>query len=254
MHPLHRSVLNFALVGGFIFAQWVFAGTVTYWKFDAFSEGMTPAAVGGTAMALRTAGPGADFALVEAPAGVTVPNPDTTASFIGDSQVNRACLRSPGNPLKNRFLTTSPGTNLLRLHDTAWTFEGWIRCSGDEPDGFGDVILTTRDEPRWCGFTLATNKPLRSGEGLRLSCYFEVKAHNDGDTAAIFGLRTDGLLLPDRWYHIALTWDARGEGPPTARLLIGGFVAAEAKAPATFDTETADHYAINCLHVGSRAG
>ena len=254
MHPSRRSAVSSLLIASAMFAQRLFAGTVAYWEFDAFTEGMTPAAVGGAAMDLRTAGEGEDFERVETSAVEPIPNPDTTAGFIGDPRINGACLRSPGNPVQNRFLTTSTGTNVLRLHNTAWTFEGWIRCSGEEPDGFGDVIITTRDEPLWCGLTLMTNRPIRSGEGLRLACYFAVKAHNEGDVASAFTLRTDGLLLPGRWYHIALAWNARGDGPPMARLLVDGFVAAQVQAPATFDTEMADRYAIDCLHVGARQG
>jgi len=230
------------------------AETIAYWEFDTFADGTTPAAVGGAAMDLRTAGAGSDFRRVDAPGPPPVPNPDRTPGFRGDRKANRACLRSPGNPVQNRFLTTSAGANVLRLHKSAWTFEGWVRCAGDEPDGFGDVILTTRDEPRWCGLTLKVDKPLRAGEGRRLSCYFEVKAHSEGDTASAFGRHTDGLLLPGRWHHIALTWDARGDGPPTVRIFVDGIVAIRAEAPPTFDTALADRYTLDCLHMGAREG
>ncbi|MCK5806155.1 MAG: LamG domain-containing protein, partial [Lentisphaeria bacterium] len=254
MYVSYRLPVVFCLVACFSCARWCFGETVAYWEFDTIVEGATPAAVGGAAMTLRTAGGGADFTPGEAPAVETIPNPDPTPEFAGEERENRASLHSPGNPVENRFLTTSAGTNVLRLHGTAWTFEGWIRCSGDDPDSFGDVILTTRDEPLWCGVTLALNKPLRSGEGRRLFCYFAVKAHQDGDTASAFSLRTDGLLLPNRWYHIALTWNARGEGPPTAQLFVDGFSVAQGEAPAAFDTEVADRHAIDRLHLGARQG
>ena len=228
--------------------------TVAYWEFDTFADGMTPAAVGGAGMALRTAGGGADFALTDARAAEAIPNPDSTPGFSGDPRGNAAAFRAPGNPVDNRFLTTPAGSNILRLHNAAWTFEGWIRCGGDEPDGFGDVILTTRDQPRWCGFTLMVNRPITAGEGWRLGGYFEVKGQNDGEVSSTFGMRTDGVLMPGRWHHIAMSWDSRGDGPYKAWLSVDGTVAAGAEAPPTFDTEAADRYTIDCLHIGAREG
>jgi len=229
-------------------------GTVAYWEFDSFTDGMSPAAVGGPAMDLRTAGGGADFEPLNAPAVPVVPNSDRTPSFRGDPKSNPGCLRSPGNAVRNRYLTTSPGTNVLRLHQSTWTLEGWIRCRGDEPEGFGDVLVTTRDAPAWCGFTLLVNRALRSGGGRRLACYFAIKPGREGERASAVSLRTDDLLIPGRWYHVAVTWDSRRKGPAQARLFVDGFPVARAETPSFFDTERADHDAIHCLHVGARQG
>ncbi|MBN2448841.1 MAG: LamG domain-containing protein, partial [Lentisphaeria bacterium] len=228
--------------------------TVAYWEFDAYGNGSTAAAVGGPAMDLRSAGAGADFARLEEPALSPLPSPDGTVGFVGDARANAACLRSPGNAIENRYLETAPGTNLLRLHDRAWTVEGWIRCHGDEPDGFGDVILTTRDEPLWCGVTLLVLAPHRAGEGRRLHAYFEVKANAAEDPAAVFSVSTAEVLQPGRWHHIALVWNGRGEHPPTASLLVDGTGAARAEAPRTFDAAAADRYTLDCLRLGARKG
>ncbi len=232
----------------------VCAGTVAYWEFDTFGRGFTPAAAGGADMDLHSAGGGEDFQAVAAPALPVIPNADATADFHGGATGNHACLQSPGNPVLNRFLRTAPGTNVLRLHNTCWTFEGWVRCSGDEPDGFGDVILTTRDEPLWSGFTLMAQRPSVPGEGWRLGCYFEVKAHEAQDVASTFSLRTDNRLTRGAWHHIAMIWNSVGDGPAEARLFVDGSVAARAEVPAAFDTEAADRYAIDCLHIGAREG
>ena len=200
------------------------AETVAYWEFDRFADGRTPASIGGLAMDLASEGAGSDFRGNVSAACDAIPNPDASAAFTGNAQANAGSLRSPGNPILNRYLTTRAGTNVLRLHERAWTLEGWVRCTGDEPDGFGDVLVTTRDEPQWCGVTLMVNPGVRPGDGRRLAAYFEVKAHEDGDTASIFSLRTDGLLTPDRWYHIAMTWEGRSDQTARARLFVNGVV------------------------------
>jgi hypothetical protein len=230
------------------------AGTLAYWELDHYEGGVTPAAVGGEGMALRSAGGGADFAIIDAPAVAAIPNPDSTAGFSGDAASNGASLRCPGNPVENRFLATAPGTNVLRLDDTEWTFEGWLRFTGDAPDGFGDVLLTTRDEPNWCGFTLMLLKGLRAGDGLRLAAHFEVKEHAAGDVPSTFGMRTDGIVMPGTWHHIAMTWDSRRDGPAVANLFVDGVMVAHAEAPPEFDPGTADRHTIDELHIGSRQG
>lgn len=236
----------------FLFAAEASAGTVAYWEFDEFSDGTTPSAVGGTGMDLRTAGGGADFQTLADPAVAPVPNPDRSQGFSGDAERNQACIRSPGNPLENRFLATRPGTNVLHLDNAAWTVEGWIRCSGDAPEGFGDVILTTRDAPHFCGFSLKVDKPLRHGGGRRLSSYFQVTPQKRSQVDSSFHLRTDELLIPGQWQHIALTWNDRAEGQAVARLFVNGLIAACTKSPTAFDTQVADQYATESLRFAGR--
>jgi len=245
MRPLLLTTLLFVL------RLSVCAGTVAYWEFDRLNGGETPAAVGGEAFTLRSAGAGGDFETAKAPAMQRLPNPDRTRGFAGDTVGNPGALACPGNPEANRYLTTGPGTNVLRLHKTTWTVEGWVRFTGDTPDGYGDIILTTRDAPNFCGFNLVALRTRTHGEPLRLSCYFELKALGDVP-ASRFGLVTSPALHQDRWHHIALTWDATGEGAPRTSIYVDGMRAAAAEAPVGFDTESVDARTIDSLHIGAR--
>jgi hypothetical protein len=210
-----------------------------------------PAAVGGQPFALHSLGAGGDFRLVDAPAVAEVPNPDRTLGFVGDAKMDRGALVCPGNPVANRYLATGPGTNVLRLHKTAWTVEGWVRFTGDMPDGFGDIILTTRDAPNFCGLNLMVLRPHGAGDPLRLTCYFEVKAEDDVPHVT-FSVLTGPVLQPGTWHHVALTWNATGPGAPRTAIYVDGMRAAAAEAPANFSTQSADKRTIDCLHLGAR--
>lgn len=250
--PLRQ--LAHALAAGLVFTLSVHAETLAYWPFDTFSDGETAAAVGGAPMTLQSAGTGTDFAVTTETAVETIPNPDGSPGFQGDSLASRGALTAPGKQGVNRHLATATGTNILHLNHNAWTVEGWIRCHDEEPQGFGHVILTTRDQPAWSGLTLKVDRPPRMGRGRRLSCLFEVRSQGDGETDATFTVMTDGILHPGTWHHMALVWDATGDQPPTATLFVDGIQAAQAFAPPHFDAATADRHAIDRLHLGGRLG
>ena len=80
MHSSGRLIAKVAFLVSTAWGCLGFAGTVAYWEFDAFTEGMTPAAVGGAAMDLRTAGEGADFERVETSAVEAIPCTSSSTS------------------------------------------------------------------------------------------------------------------------------------------------------------------------------
>lgn len=242
------------LIAGFLMAlsPSMPAATLAYWKFDQIEDGSSPANVGESDMNLAWHGIGEVAASGEVAAD-PVPNPDKTPAFKGSPEDNAgSAMIVPASDFSNSFMETS-SSNPLELSGSQWTFEGWLRPSGNTmPVDFGQIIFSTRDHPQLGGVTLKLDPPVHPGAALSLG--FLVTVDRDAaDSLAIY-VKSKALIQVAEWHHFAVTWDdKRGNGnPPKARIYIDGMEAGEAVGTSEFNAAVADNASSQSIRIGGR--
>ena len=178
--------------------------TLNYWKLSGTADGVDGRDFVGTAN-LSVAANGADAVTDDKP---TVPNPDATIGFNGDSGENTGSYRAGTTyQTHNKFLYLTDQAYLedvLRSKD-GWTMEGYFKINGNYGNQYGGI------------FSLCSNSSSIDGNGVNfaLRCY----GNSDDDLrcalvdAAVFSTPqisvTDesfsGYLTKDEWTHFALS-------------------------------------------------